>query len=106
MVVGWAGLGATFPLKQAKALPGRPAVRWTRCYARLTDHKACEAGVVSRYMGQENRRGEGELTRQPATWPDAALHTPEWSPKAPDECGRGEEASRVRSAHCQKEDGG
>lgn len=61
--------------------------------------KACDAGIVSRYMGQENRLGEGELTRQQteaATWPDAALHTPEWSPRAPDECGRGGQQSEGR----------
>lgn len=73
--------------------------------------KPVKQAVFSSYIDQENLGWErasrpGSRPHLTPTWPTVALHAPKWNPRAPDEHGKGEKASRVRSTHCQKEDGG
>lgn len=75
---------------------------WAFCYGLLTDHKACEAGsTFPLQRSGKLRLGEGNTHVAHCCPPYSKV-----DPRAPDEHGKGEKASRVRSTHCQEEDGG
>lgn len=103
--MGWAG--GHVSIKAGEGPPRKACCALGTVLCAPHRPKACDAGIVSRYMGQENRLGEGELTRQQTRQPRGPMLPSTLQSGAPGHLtSAGEEASRVRSAHCQKEDGG